>query len=61
MSADGTQVPKWVGVLIVIMNYILLNAFVGECIDLYVTVELVLCLTDFKLQISYKLDISLQK
>jgi hypothetical protein len=30
----------------------LLSAFVGECIDLYVTVELILCPTDFKLQIS---------
>jgi len=31
----------------------------GECIDLYVTVELILCLTDFKLQILYKLHTSL--
>ena len=43
------------------MNYILLNVFVGEGIDLHGTVELILRLTDFKLQISYKLHTFLQK
>ena len=33
MSEDGTLLSKRIGVLIIIMNCIVLSAFVGACID----------------------------